>query len=190
MSNLNPGKLIIITGKTASGKDTIISRILTHYPNLKKVITSTSRGKRVDERSDINYHFITQDEFKKAIENSEFVEYVEYGGNLYGTTKKDLDQALLGDTLWKIDPSRAGKIRQLIEKRDVLVIYINTADDVILQRLKKRGLSDMEIKKRMADDKKIWDQYKDSYDYVLENVPGKLEETIEQISTIIDKAHY
>lgn len=189
MSNLILGKLIIITGKTASGKDTIKNALLTKIPNLKKVITTTSRASREGEKEGIDYYFITQTEFEKRVNNGEFLEFVEYGGNLYGTYRSELEQTLIHDAIWKIDPSRAGQIRKFVQ-RPMVVIYITTSDDVILQRLKERKLSPEEIEKRMTDDKKIWDQYKDSYDYVLENVPGKLEETIEQISTIINTTPY
>lgn len=165
--------LIVLTGKTASGKDTIASRL----PNFKRVITTTSRLPRANEKDGVDYYFLSRAEFENKIKQDEFIEWVEYGGNLYGTYKKELEQT--GDLLWRIDPSRAGQIE------NGLVIYITCSDDVILQRLKKRGLSEEEIQKRMADDKNIWGKYKDNYDYVVENIPGKLDETIDKITKII-----
>lgn len=172
--------LIILTGKTASGKDTIISALLQKYPDFKKIITTTSRIPRDNEQDDIDYHFLTRDQFKKKIASAEFAEYVEYGGNLYGTYKAELKKALSQNTLWKIDPSRAGKIRQLI-KRDLLVIYITVSDEVVLERLRKRNLSEEEIDKRMADDAAIWQEFGKNYDYVVENVPGHLNQTLDKI---------
>lgn len=188
--------LIILTGKTASGKDTIKSQLLTKYPNLKKIITTTSRAPRSNEVKEVDYYFLTRDEFEKGIKEGEFAEYVEYGGNLYGTQKSELQKALNTDTLWKIDPSRAGEVREFIKRaypqkeaeqliKRILVIYITVGDEVVLQRLKKRGLADLEIQKRMTDDRKIWNQYENSYDYVIDNVPGKLDETIYKIINII-----
>lgn len=181
--------LLVLTGKTASGKDTIKNALLEKFPHLKKVVTTTSRPPRDGETNGMDYHFVTRAEFEKKIESGEFAEHVEYGGNLYGTERKELEQALNQDLIWKIDPSRAGKIRQLI-KRELLVIYIYTADDVILKRLKERGLSEEEIKKRMADDKKIWLKYKNNYDFVVENVPGKLDQTINEIVNIIRTSRF
>lgn len=189
--------LIILTGKTASGKDTIRSAIFKKFPNLKKIITVTSRSPRYNDVRGIDYHFLARDEFETRAKKGDFAEYVEYGGNLYGTLKKDLESALKHDTLWKIDPSRAGEVRNFIKRsfsaevaseliKRVLVIYISTPDDVILERLKKRGLSETEIQKRMSDDRKIWNQYNESYDFVIDNVPGKLDETINRVITIIE----
>lgn len=188
--------LLILTGKSASGKDTIKDLILAKFPNIKKVITTTSRALRTREVTGVDYRFVTRDEFEAKVKRNEFAEYVEYGGNLYGTEKSELEQALNDDTLWKIDPSRAGEVRDFIRRafppekankliERVVVIYITVSDDVILKRLQKRGLLDLEIEKRIADDKKIWQQYKNSYDFVLNNVPGKLDETIQEVSRII-----
>lgn len=194
---MNTHLLIILTGKTASGKDTIKSLLLTKYPNLKKVITTTSRTLRIAEKEGIDYHFLTRVQFEDKISKGDFAEYVWYGGNLYGTQKSELEQALNNDTLWKIDPSRAGEIKEFIKRsypvdiadeliKRVVVLYITVSDDVILQRLQKRGLSDLEIQKRMSDDAKIWQQYQKKYDFVVENLPGKLENTLKEIYHIIE----
>lgn len=188
---------IILTGKTASGKDTIKFALLRKYPLLKKVTTTTSRAPRSNETDGIDYHFLTRDQFESKIQKGDFAEYVEYGGNLYGTQKKELEQTLKVDFLWKIDPSRAGEARQFIERsypadiakdliESILVIYINTPDEVVLQRLRKRNLSEEEIEKRMLDDKRIWDKYKNSYDFIIENETGKLDQTISKIEQIIE----
>lgn len=179
--------LIILTGKTASGKDTIKAALLNKYPKLKKVITTTSRKIREGEKNGVDYHFISRDQFEDKIKKGQFLEYVEYGGNLYGTTKSELENLLNNhDMIWKIDPSRAGAIRDLkIFNKPVMVVYLNVSDDVVLERLKKRGLTEDEIQKRMTDDKKIWQNYHQNYDFVVENVPGKLNETIQKIAALI-----
>lgn len=177
--------LLVLTGKSASGKDTIKSALLSKYPNLKKVVTTTSRSKRSSEIDGVDYHFLTREEFEKKISSGDFAEYVEYGGNLYGTYRLELEQA--GDLLWRIDPSRAGKVREMTLGQKLVVIYITVDNEVVLQRLKGRGLSEQEIQSRMADDAKIWAQYKNSYDYVVENVPGKLDQTIDKIIQILEK---
>lgn len=189
--------LIVLTGRSASGKDTIQTLLLSRYPTLKRVVTTTSRRIRAGEKDGVDYHFLTEEGFKEKIAKGDFLEYVEYGGNFYGTTKVELANALKQDTIWRIDPSRAGEAREFIKRsfspetsekliQKVVVMYVTVGDEVVLQRLKKRNLSSEEIDKRMADDKKIWEQYKNNYDYVLENVPGKLDETIDKITRLIE----
>lgn len=174
--------LLIITGKTASGKDTIILRILNKYPNFKKVLTSTSRSSRNNEKNNLDYIFLTEAEFRQKIDQGDFLEYVEYGGNFYGTEKSQINEA--DDLIWKIDPSMAGKAKELFP--NCLVIYITCEKNAVLERLKDRGLSDEEIAKRTQDDQKFWDLYHDKYDYVVENIPGDLESALSKIYQIID----
>lgn len=173
--------LIIISGKTASGKDTLIARILKKYPNFKKVLTSTSRLPRNGEQNGMDYNFISQEQFKQKISQEEFLEHVEYGGNYYGTEKSRVNPA--EDLIWKIDPSMAGKVKEIFPGS--IVIYISTDEMTILKRLKDRGLSKEEIEKRMQDDEKFWDLYQDKYDFVVENKPGALEETVDKIAQLI-----
>jgi len=188
---------IILTGKTASGKDTIKFQLLKKYATLKKVLTTTSRTPRANESDRVDYNFLSRVEFEKKAAAGDFAEWVEYGGNLYGTEKKEIARALNEDILWKIDPSRAGEARQFFRRvfpqnvadqliKKVVVIYITVPDEVVLQRLKNRGLKEEEIQKRMADDVKIWQQYKESYDFIVENIPGKIDQTVDKIVKIND----
>lgn len=189
--------IIVLTGKTASGKDTIQYKLLQKYPNLKRIITTTSRNKREGEENGKDYHFISKDEFEKKQKSQEFIEHVEYGGNLYGTYKNELLAALDHDIIWRIDPSRAANIRKLIQEsfpketakellKRLKVIYITVPDDEVLKRLKERNLTEEEISKRMEQDAQIWAEVKDKYDFVVENTTGKLDETIDKITYLLN----
>ncbi len=173
--------LFVITGKTASGKDTLIAKILQKYPDFKKVLTTTTRTPREGEKNSADYNFISSGEFKEKIAKGDFLEYVEYGGNFYGTEKTQIN--LNDNLIWKIDPSMAGKAKEMFSES--LVLYINVADDIVLQRLKERGINGKEIQERMADDKEFWNQYKDKYDYIVENVPGNLQLALDKIYGIL-----
>lgn len=175
--------LLILTGKTASGKDTVIGEILKKNPLFGKVLTTTSRKPRINEKNKRDYNFISEKDFIEKIKQGEFLEYVNYGGNYYGTQKSQLNSQ--SNLIWKIDPSRAGQIRKLINPDKLVVIYLTADDQTILERLKKRGLSKTEIDKRMQDDQKFWQEFKNNYDYVVENKPGRLDQTIKKISEII-----
>ncbi|MDP3758519.1 MAG: guanylate kinase, partial [Candidatus Daviesbacteria bacterium] len=93
---MNKPLLIILTGKTASGKDTVISRLLSRLPDFKKVVTVTSRAPRVGEKDGMDYFFLSREDFKQKIEKGDFIEYVEYGGNFYGTEKTQLADTTQG----------------------------------------------------------------------------------------------
>lgn len=175
--------IIVITGKTASGKDTIIKSVLQKYPNLKKIITTTSRKPRENETNGVDYNFISEDEFTNKINKGDFLEHVKYGGNYYGTEKSQISPEK--NLIWKIDPSMAGKAKEMFPES--VIIYINTNDEVISKRLEKRGIGSEESAERMADDQSFSNQFKDKYDYIIENIPGKLEQTIGKVTQIIEE---
>ena len=84
--------MIILLGKTASGKDTVLNRLVKEH-GYKKIVTYTTRPKREREIQDVTYHFIGEDEFKEKIESGFFLEYKEYrsahGTWYYGSAKED-----------------------------------------------------------------------------------------------------
>lgn len=188
--------LLILTGKTASGKDTVMAEIINKLPNVKRVITTTSRPPRTGEKNGVDYYFISVDEFKKKITNNDFIEYVSYGGNYYGTEKIQITDNLNSNLIWRIDPSRAGQIRDFINSsydsklaekllKRIKVIYLTVNNETIVSRLKQRGLKDQEIDTRMKEDADFWNKYQSNYDYVVENIPGKLEDTVNKVLEII-----
>ena len=190
-------QLIIVTGKTASGKDTVIKRLLLDFPDFKKVLTTTSRPPRSEE-TDKDYNFVSKEQFERKIEKGDFIEYVEYGGNFYGTEKKQIVNNLNYGLIWRIDPSRAGQIRQFIKKafdqtlaemllKKVVVFFLTTDDLSIIKRLKNRGFNDHQIQERMKQDKIFLQQFGDNYDFIVENTAGALEETVQKVIQIINQ---
>lgn len=88
-------KIIIISAPSGSGKSTIINYLLTKNLNLKFSVSATSRQPRGSEKHGVEYYFISPEEFRKRIENHEFLEYEEvYTDRYYGTLKSEVDRIL------------------------------------------------------------------------------------------------
>lgn len=173
--------LIILTGPASSGKDTIMHSLLQRNPSMKRVISTTTRGKRPGEIEGKDYHFVSRKQFEQMIKENKFFEYVEFHGNFYGTTKDQLSPLSEGnDLIWRVEMSRAAKVK------DALVLYIDAPDWQILRdRMKKRGMSDEEIEERLSRDKADFAKYGANFKRIIYNEEGKLKETINQIAEII-----
>ena len=94
---MNRGKLIIISAPSGTGKSTIISWLMKEHEelNLAYSISCTSRSPRGAEKDGVDYFFLTPEEFRKRIENDEFLEYEEvYTDRFYGTLKSQVENQL------------------------------------------------------------------------------------------------
>lgn len=190
------GKLIVITGETASGKDTVTEKLLGKHTDWKKIITTTTRLPRTGEKNHKDHEFITKDAFLKLKKENGFLETIEYAGNFYGTTKSSLDPVLGGKTLiWRIDISMASNVDKLFEKSfpktiagllkaNTEVIFLKLQDAETQKiRLQKRGMSEDDIKLRMIQDKK--NLSKGHFKNIVINIEGQLENTIKEVEKII-----
>ena len=82
--------LIIISGPSGVGKDSVINRIQSVDSKISLAISVTTRKMRLGEKDGVNYHFLSRENFEKKIANSEFLEYTDYSGIYYGTLKKTI----------------------------------------------------------------------------------------------------
>src|SRR3989338_6465224 len=131
--------VIVLTGPASAGKDTILLKLLEKYPNLKRVVTTTSRAPREGELSGKDYNFVSREEFEDMINKEEMLEYVNFSGNYYGTTKSALEET--GDLIWRVETSRAANVEDVIpENVQAQVFYIGSPDWKVLEnRMRVRG---------------------------------------------------
>ncbi len=184
---MKKGKFIIISGPSGVGKGTICNVLLKEL-NAWYSVSMTTRGIRDGEIDGVNYFFITQDEFKKRIEEGQLLEYNIYNGNYYGTPKdKVLEKLNNGiDVILEIEVNGARNIKNIFP--DALLIYIAPPSiDVLRERLVGRGTEDLEtIEKRLNI---AHDELKqvDFYDFVIVN--DNLDTAIDSVRKIISQSN-
>lgn len=140
-----PGRLVIISGPSGVGKDSVISRIRFLNKSISLSVSATTRPMRPGEKNGVSYHFISTDEFEEKIKNDEFLEYAMYCGNYYGTLKRPIMSALDSrrDIILKIDVEGAEKVRKL--GLNCVSIFISPPKFSDLEdRINTRGVSDGE----------------------------------------------
>ncbi len=108
------GHLYIVAGCSGVGKGTLLKLFLENNPEVKLSVSATTRAPREGEQEGINYFFTTIADFKKSIENNEFLEWAEYSGNYYGTKKsyvqKKLDEGK--DVILEIEVQGAKQVKE------------------------------------------------------------------------------
>lgn len=177
----------IIMGKTASGKDTVVNKLVSEY-DLKKIITYTTREPRENEIQDITYHFISEKEFKQKIEEGFFVEWKAFervdGIKYYGTAFEDLEKAD-DNSIVILTPSG---FRDVVDKLSVEFksIYLYANNPTIKKRLVIRGDNKDEADRRVREDNTDFKGVENEVDKIVFNNDGtQIEDVINKILELI-----
>lgn len=177
--------LFIISGPSGVGEDSTIQGLKKILP-LEVVITTTTRDPRPGESQGNPYYFIKPEEFQTGIKNDNFFEYAkEYNDNYYGVTKQEIErvQSLDKIGIWKIEYKGVITAKQQIP--GIIAILINAPLEILEKRIRQRGNVSEDFIKERLDYTKKWLNHKHVYDYEVENVENKLDETIEKVANII-----
>jgi guanylate kinase len=175
-------KTIIISSPSGCGKDTIVQHLLLEIPNSRKIITCTTRQKRMGEVHGINYYYSTKSDFMKKIENNEFLEWQDVHGELYGTLKSEFENKSEVSFLI-IDVLGAKRIQKLIKNKKILIFLKPPNKEELISRILNRSSETLEnVKKRMERyDMEI--EASNLFDIIVEN--DVLVDAISQIKNII-----
>ncbi len=164
------GLLIILSGPSGVGKDTMLDCVNREIENINVSISLTTRTMRDDEQNGLNYYFVTREYFERKLDEDAFLEFAEYGGNLYGTPKAPVDEMLSKgkNVILKIEVQGAEKIRKLYP--DCVSIFILPPSVSVLEnRLRGRCSDDEEsIQQRLLIAKEEMKRSLE-YDYVVIN---------------------
>lgn len=165
--------MIIIVGKTCSGKDTIVNKLISEH-DFKRIITYTSRPMRNGEEQDVDYHFISEEYFKYKIENDFFVEWKSYdtvdGVWYYGTALEDLEN-VEDNTVVILTPNGYRDVVKKLNNK-VKCIYIYANNDTIKKRLVTRGDKEKEANRRLAHDNADFKSFEYEADIIIYNNEG------------------
>lgn len=180
------GRLIVVSGPSGVGKDTVVSKYLERNSNTYLSVSCTSRAPREGEVDGINYIFLSREEFEERISNGDFLEYAEYNGNYYGTPKYKMEEELDKgkDVILVIEVQGALKVKKLMP--DALFIFILPPSiNELKERLTGRGTDSPEsIEGRIRTALKEID-ISDEYDYQIIN--DDLDKTVSEFENIIKK---
>lgn len=178
------GLLIVVSGLSGAGKDTICNKIIEDSDNIWLSISMTSRNSRGNEKEGKNYFFVTKEEFEQKIKDGKLLEYTNYNGNYYGTPKDKLEDYLNRgiDVILVLDINGAINIKKLVPS--ALFIFIMPPD---METLKKRFIarkteSKEKVIARFTEAYNEINSY-NKYNYVVVN--DKIENAVSKVKAII-----
>ena len=184
-----PHLVIVISGPSGSGKSTVINALCEADETLQLSVSATTRKPRPGEKDGVDYHFLSKAEFEKSIQQDKFLEWAEYGDNLYGTLKSEIDAARDAgkDAILEIEVKGSLQIRaqDLMPARSILIFIIPPSLATLEKRLRRRNTeSETELKQRL-DIAKSEVRMIRHYDYWVSNPQKAVKQAVQQIQTII-----
>lgn len=179
------GILVVLSGPSGVGK-TVVSEGLQEKSGYVRAITATTRPPRAGEEDGVDYLFLDRAQFEQRVEEGGFLEHAEVYGNLYGSPRDGIEQQLAQSrvVLLLIDVQGAEKLRQ--DGVDALQIFLEPPGlEELRRRIEMRGVESeetMDLRLRNALSEM---EQRDRYDRCVVN--GVLEETVEEVSSIIEE---
>ena len=178
--------LVVISGPSGVGKDTVVQELLKRSDNFHFVVTATSRPPRKNEVDGVDYIFVSEDEFELMIEDDELLEYAWVHDNYKGVPKQQIRDALDSgrDVLMRVDPQGAATLKDLIPSA-VFIFLMAESESAMAKRLRgRRSETEDKINLRLKIAREELTRIHE-FDYCVINREGELEETVSQIMYII-----
>ena len=164
------GLLMVISAPSGAGKTTLCKRLLAEFSDLRFSVSCTTRPARKGEKDGRDYHFISVEDFTRRQANSEFVEWEEIYGHLYGTLKRDIEDIITRghDVILDVDTKGARNVKEQYPW-GIFVFIMPPSVEVLKERLKKRGSETDDIIKVRFDKAMEEIRANEWYDYVVFN---------------------
>jgi guanylate kinase len=131
--------VFVVTGPSGAGKGTLIQLVLPRFPVLAPAVSATTRAQRPGEQDGVHYWFLTRDEFQAKIDAGEFLEYVDYVGNRYGTLRSEIDRLRAARKAPLLELETEGALRVKRREELAVTIFVTAPVEELERRLRQRA---------------------------------------------------
>ncbi|MFO1294429.1 MAG: guanylate kinase [Rubrivivax sp.] len=165
-----PGNLFCVAAPSGAGKSSLVKALLELDSRLAVSVSHTTRAPRGQEVDGREYWFVDEPAFRAMIERGEFFEWAQVHGNLYGTSRRAIEQRLAGgeDVVLEIDWQGALQIKQLFAHA-VLIFILPPSWEELRQRLMRRGEDEPGVIAQRVDNARTEVAQAQHFDFVIIN---------------------
>jgi guanylate kinase len=185
-----PSLLIVISGPSGVGKDSVVQRMKERGFPVHFVVTATDRPPRPNEVHGRDYYFYTTAEFEQMIARGEFLEHARVYGQHKGIPKAHVRQALDSgqDVVMRVDVQGAGTVKGLIPEAVTIFLTCESEEELIARLRERRTESEEALMCRLETTRQEMAQIPD-FDYVVVNRHSALDNTVDDVMAIIRAEH-
>lgn len=182
--------LVVLSGPSGAGKDTVLNRLRELNPELYFVVTATTRNPRENEEHGRDYFFLSQNEFVHMIEQKELLEWALVYNDYKGIPIEQVRRAFASgqDVLMRVDVQGAATVRSLAKDAVLIFLMTESEQDLIDRLMERKSESPDELRLRIATAHKEMARI-DEFDYYVINRTGQLDDTVTQVMSIIHAEH-
>jgi guanylate kinase len=180
----NPGRLVILSGPSGVGKDTVINAWHARDPRVERVVAYTTRDARPGEVDGVDYHFVSVDRFMELAADGAFLEYKEVHGNHYATPLRDMEALLAAGKIAILKIDVQGAMTAMGARPDAVSIFLlPPSGEELEQRLRERGADDEETIARRLRNALGEMAFADRYQYRIIN--NEVEEVVDHLQRLV-----
>lgn len=183
-------KIVALTAPSGAGKTTIARRLTQALPETRFSVSATTRAPRPGEREGVDYFFLSEREFRRRVEEGDFIEFETYAGHLYGTLRSELERiAAEGVALLDIDVRGALNVKRLYGD-DALTLFINPPSLAVLaERLRNRKTESEDVLATRLERAEMEMAYASDFDAVIVNddLETAVAETVAHVRTFLGR---
>jgi guanylate kinase len=181
--------LMVLSAPSGGGKTTVCSRLLRRLPWLKRCVTATTRPPRKGEKDGRDYFFLSREEFKARVRSRGFYEWAHVHGNLYGTPRREVEEALKrGQSLILVIDVQGGAQVKKKSGDAVLVFLLPPSFQALKKRLEGRGKDAPAVVRRRLEGAKKELRSAKHYDYLVLN--DRLDHAVDHVEEIARAARW
>ena len=159
----------MVTGPSGAGKGTLIQLVLPRFPELEVAVSATTRAQRPGEQDGRHYWFLSREEFDRKIDEGEFLEWVDYVGNRYGTLNSEVDRlrAFGKAPLLELETEGALRVKRRVE--NAVTIFVTAPVEELERRLQERATESSGVIEERIEWAHRQLEERNEFDYVVEN---------------------
>jgi guanylate kinase len=179
------GRVFVFTGPSGAGKGTMVQALVERHPYLRLAVSATTRAQRPGEVDGVHYWFLTRADFDRRVAAGEFLEWVDFVGNRYGTLRSEIERIQREDKVPLLELELEGALTVKEEVPNAVTIFVDAPLEELDRRLRERATESAgEIGERLALARRQ-KELADRFDYVVEN--DHRERAVAECEAIIER---